>query len=88
MRASGVRGLVVTCADSKCSHSEIISGDEWPGHLRLSDLEHALVCRVCGHRGVAVRPNYQEAPLPDKGLDQAHEAVWLLSRNRPETESD
>jgi hypothetical protein len=61
MRASGVRGLVVCCADHKCSHTVKISGDGWPGHLRLSDLEPMFVCKACGRRGADVRPNFQEA---------------------------
>ena len=29
MRSSGVRGLLVHCADYRCSHSIKISGDQW-----------------------------------------------------------
>jgi hypothetical protein len=29
MRASGVRGLIVYCADYRCSHSVAISGDSF-----------------------------------------------------------
>jgi hypothetical protein len=30
LRASGVRGLQIYCADYKCSHWTAISGDQWP----------------------------------------------------------
>jgi hypothetical protein len=30
MRDSSVRGLLIYCADYRCSHSIAISGDGWP----------------------------------------------------------
>jgi hypothetical protein len=36
MRASGVRGLLVYCANYKCSHGIRMSADRWPDHIRLS----------------------------------------------------
>ena len=39
MRDMGVRGLLVYCADYRCSHSIAISADEWPDDMRLSDIE-------------------------------------------------
>jgi hypothetical protein len=44
MRSTGVRGVLVYCADYKCSHSIAISADKWPDHVRLSDLEARFVC--------------------------------------------
>jgi hypothetical protein len=35
MREMGVRGLLVYCADYRCSHSIAISGDGWPDDVRL-----------------------------------------------------
>jgi hypothetical protein len=35
----GIRGLLVYCSDYKCSHNVKISADQWPDHVRLSDLE-------------------------------------------------
>jgi hypothetical protein len=61
MRQSGARRLHVFCGDYKCSHSVVIDTDCWPERLRLSDLEALVVCRVCGHRGADVRPDFQEA---------------------------
>jgi hypothetical protein len=57
-REAGVHGLLIYCADYKCSHSIAISGDAWPDDLRLSDLEPRLVCGACGHRGADVRPDF------------------------------
>src|SRR6516165_8002802 len=55
MRETGVRALLVYCADYHCSHSLAISGDNWPDDLRLS--EPRFVCQVCGKRGADVRPD-------------------------------
>jgi hypothetical protein len=35
---SGVRGLLVYCADYRCSHLIAITGAGWPDDLRLSDI--------------------------------------------------
>jgi len=56
MRDMGVRGLLIYCTDYKCSHSVAISGDRWPDHVRLSDIEPLFVCKACGRRGADVRP--------------------------------
>src|SRR5258705_13682487 len=55
MRSSGVRGLLVYCADYKCCHLAKISGDRWPDDIRLSDLEPRFVCQACGKRGAIIR---------------------------------
>jgi hypothetical protein len=39
MRDMGIRGLLIYCADYRCSHSIAISGDSWPDDARLSDIE-------------------------------------------------
>jgi len=36
MRWSGVRGLLIYCANYRCSHSIAISADQWRNHVRLS----------------------------------------------------
>jgi len=51
MRDMGVRGILVYCADYKCSHSIAINGDRWADDVRLSDLEPRFVCSACGKRG-------------------------------------
>ena len=44
MRGMGVRGVLIYCADYRCSHSIAISGDAWPDDVRLSDIEERFVC--------------------------------------------
>jgi hypothetical protein len=58
MRQSGVRSVVIYCADYRCSHSTTALADGWPDDVRLSDLEPQFVCKVCGHRGADIRPNF------------------------------
>jgi hypothetical protein len=65
MRASGIRGLLVYCADYKSAHW--ISADQWPDDVRLSDLEDRFVCAACGKRGADVRPDFHrhlKKPIP------------------------
>jgi hypothetical protein len=58
MRESGVRGVLIYCADFKCSHSIAVSADQWPDDVRLSDIEDRFVCKACGKRGADVRPDF------------------------------
>jgi len=51
----GVRGLLIYCADYRCSHSIAISGDAWPDDARLSDIEERFTCRVCGRISIGAR---------------------------------
>ena len=44
MRASGVRGVLIYCADHKCSHSIARLADGWRDELRLSDIEPRFIC--------------------------------------------
>jgi hypothetical protein len=66
MRAAGVRGILVYCADYKCPHAVRISADRWPDETRLSDLESLFVCQACGRPGADIRPDWD----------------WELSRRR------
>jgi hypothetical protein len=50
MRASGVRGLLIYCADYKCAHAVRLTADRWPDHIRLS--------QVCGTKHADVRPDF------------------------------
>jgi len=54
----GVRGLLVYCADYRCSHSIAISGDQWPDDLRLFGIEDRFTCTACGKRAADVRPDF------------------------------
>jgi hypothetical protein len=68
MRASGVRGLLIYCADFRCSHSIALSADRWPDEARLSDLEPRFVCQACGQRGADIRPDFNWDKQPAGGM--------------------
>jgi hypothetical protein len=38
MRETGVRGVLVYCADYHCGHRVTLSPDRWPEQVRLSDI--------------------------------------------------
>jgi hypothetical protein len=48
MRAAGTIGILIYCADYRCSHSVAMSADHWPDDVRLSDIEPRFVCSACG----------------------------------------
>ena len=54
MREMGVRGNLIYCSDYHCSHSIAISAEQWPDHVRLSDLEALFRCEACGKKGADV----------------------------------
>ncbi len=58
MRASGVRDLLIYCADHHCSHCTRISAERWGDDVRLSDLEPMFTCSACGKKGADVRPDF------------------------------
>ncbi|WP_426608659.1 hypothetical protein [Bradyrhizobium sp. McL0616] len=58
MRDAGVRGVLVYCADYRCSHSVALPADAWGDEVRLSDIEPRFVCSACGRRGADVRPDF------------------------------
>jgi hypothetical protein len=43
MRDAGVRGILIYCADYRCSHSTAISADRWPDDVRQSHARLYLV---------------------------------------------
>jgi hypothetical protein len=63
MREMGVRGVLIYCADHRCSHSIEMSADRWPDDVRLSDIEDQFVCRACGKRGADVRGRFALARM-------------------------
>jgi hypothetical protein len=67
MRASGVRGVLIYCADYHCSHSVEVNADPWPDEMRLSDLEPRFVCSARGQRGANVRPDFPQAKMGTGG---------------------
>ena len=58
MRAMGVHGVLIYCADYRCGHSVALNADRWPDEIRRSDLEPRFVCQACSRRGADVRPNF------------------------------
>jgi hypothetical protein len=44
-RESGIRGLLIYCADYRCGHWIAISGDSWPDDVRSSDYQGAVDVR-------------------------------------------
>ena len=70
----GVRGLLIYCADYRCSQSIAISGDSRPDGARLSDIEERFVCQACGKRGADVRPDFSWNGQP-RGLIGRHS--WI-----------
>lgn len=65
----GVHGVLVYCADYRCSHSVTLNADCWPDDLRLSDLEPRFICQSCGRRGADVRPDFNwNAKRPIGGM--------------------
>ncbi|SIO54266.1 hypothetical protein SAMN05443247_07745 [Bradyrhizobium erythrophlei] len=63
MRSMGVRGVLVYCADYRCSHSIALMADRWADEVRLSDIEPNFVCSACGKRGAEVRPKFSSARM-------------------------
>jgi hypothetical protein len=63
MRGAGTIGILVYCADYKCSHSIAMAADRWSDDVRLSDIEPRFVCKVCGKRGADIRPTTNQEAL-------------------------
>ena len=90
LRSCGVTGVLIYCADYKCSHSIEALADRWPDDVRLSNTEPRFVCTACGRRGADVRPNFhwQGAPVGGMGYRKSFFATskaadeWF--RNDPE----
>jgi hypothetical protein len=59
----GPTGILVYCADYRCSHSIAMSANQWPDEVRLSDLEPRFVSKACGKRGADVRPHFEPARM-------------------------
>jgi hypothetical protein len=76
MRHAGVCGVLIYCADYRCSHSVALSADRWSDDLRLSDVEPQFVCGACGKRGADVRPdfNWGKPPVRAMGVSIGHAA--------------
>jgi hypothetical protein len=62
-RAAGTIGILIYCADYRCSHSIEMSAERWPDDVRLSDIEPQFVCKACGKRDADVRPHFDPARM-------------------------
>ena len=63
MRASGVRDVLIYCCDHRCSHSTTISAEQWPDHVRLSDIEPDFHLHRLRQRGAELRPKFSQASM-------------------------
>jgi hypothetical protein len=77
MRESDVQGLLIYCADYKCSHlrkSTPAEVDRWHDSVRLSDLEPRLICQASA--GAA-----QTSGLTSTGTSPVLLAGWATVRD-------
>ena len=58
MRASGVRDVLIYCADYECSNWIRVNTDQWSDDVRLSDFENQFTCTACAKKGAEVRPDF------------------------------
>jgi len=61
MRSSGVRSLLICCADYHCSHLVAISAEQRADDVRLSDIEPQFVCSVWPDRSDLCRWNIRRS---------------------------
>ena len=80
MRESGARGLLVYCADYRCSHSIAVSADRWPDEVQLSDIEPRFTCIS---RGNLRRMDVRCRRLRRSQRDQLHRQSPRLLTGRP-----
>jgi len=59
----GPTGILVYCADYRCSHSIEMAAEHWADDVRLSDLNRGLFARLGGKRGADVRPHFEPARM-------------------------
>jgi hypothetical protein len=50
-----VRGLLVYCADYRCSHSIEVNADQRPDHVRLSAIKPRFTFFIAPHLGLVPR---------------------------------
>jgi hypothetical protein len=61
MREMSVRGLLIYCADYRCSHSIAISGEPGPMMPSCPISRSGSPVGFCGKRGADVRPDFNGA---------------------------
>ena len=67
IRGHGVARLLVYCGSINCSHSSTIDGAPFPATLVPRSLGQRMVCKVCGHVGAEVRPDWSQHTRPGTG---------------------
>ena len=91
MRASGVRDVLIYCADYECSNWIRVNTDQWSADVRLSDLENQFTCTVCGRKGAEVRPDFDwNTQLRSKTMREAFRRAidGYRDRRRQATEAE
>jgi hypothetical protein len=78
MRKSGVHGVLIYCADYKCSHSTAISADRWPGDVRLSESNRGSLARLAA-TGVPTCARISVGKRSGPGEDQMSMILKLLT---------
>jgi hypothetical protein len=58
LREHRIRRLLVFCGNPKCKHQATIEHFPWPDDVTLSDFQPRMLCKVCGHLGADVRPDW------------------------------
>jgi hypothetical protein len=82
IRSTGVRGILIYCSDYHCSHSMAISAEQWPDHVRLSDLETRFVCKACGKKGADVRPDFNWNKRAVAAMGYRWDAIKIVMRGQ------
>jgi hypothetical protein len=66
LHSTGVRDVLVYCADYKCAHWVKMNADRRPDRVRLSDIEPRFICQKCSERGGDVRPCFDIRRAPSR----------------------
>ena len=89
MRASGVRDVLIYCADYKCSNWIRVNADQWSADVRLSDLENQFTCTVCGRKGAEVRPDFDwNTQLRSKTMREAFKKYVIGGAKPPKPDAE
>ena len=85
LREIGIRGLLIYCSDCRGNNNIAISGERWPDHVRLSDLEPLFTCTACGLTGAdaPIKGNFNwEQEQATKNPVQSGGLAWTGLRGR------
>ena len=85
MREMGVRGLLVYCADYRCSHSIAISGDAWRSAKRPSICCSRSTGSTGSHSVLENTNGFSEALLPSFAWRQEIDPHEIKPKRRKKT---